>query len=96
MDRTQFLRPLLCTTAALAALLGATPATSQPAAPEPPPAMASAEAAFRRADTNADNRLSKAEAESLPAIAARFAELDKDKDGFLSMAEFLSAFAPRP
>ena len=49
---------------------------------------AALEAAFTRADTNADNKLSPDEAERLPAIAAKFKELDKDKDGFLSLAEF--------
>ena len=48
-----------------------------------------AEAAFARADTNQDGKLSRAEAARLPEIAARFDELDRDKDGFLSLEEFL-------
>jgi EF hand len=52
---------------------------------------ADAAAAFKRADANADGKLSKEEAASLPAIAARFDEFDKDKDGFLSMDEFMAA-----
>jgi Ca2+-binding EF-hand superfamily protein len=48
--------------------------------------------AFKRADTNGDGRLNKEEAARMPAISARFAELDKDKDGALSMAEFMAAF----
>lgn len=50
------------------------------------------EAAFQRADTNADGRLSKEEAARMPAIGAKFAELDKNKDGFLSLDEFSAAF----
>jgi EF hand len=54
---------------------------------------AALEAAFTRADANGDGKLSKEEAARLPAIAAKFAELDKDKDGFLSIDEFASGYA---
>ncbi len=70
------------------------PGTQMQATPAAMPAAASkadAAAAFKRADTNADGKLSKEEAGSLPAIAARFDEFDKDKDGFLSMDEFMAA-----
>jgi len=50
------------------------------------------EAAFTRADTNGDSKLSKEEAARLPAISAKFAQLDKDKDGSLSLAEFAVGF----
>jgi len=45
-----------------------------------------------RADTNGDGKLNKAEAARLPAVAARFDALDKDKDGMLAMGEYLIAF----
>jgi Ca2+-binding EF-hand superfamily protein len=48
-------------------------------------------AAFKRADTNGDGKLSKAEAAIFPVIAERFDALDKDKDGFLTPVEFSAA-----
>lgn len=53
---------------------------------------AAAEAAFKRADKNGDGKLSKDEAAALPGMAARFDELDKDKDGMLSLAEFVAGY----
>ena len=63
----------------------------QPAAPATQQAKdnATAEAAFKRADTNQDGKLNKEEAARLPAMAAKFDELDKDTDGMLSMQEFM-------
>lgn len=46
------------------------------------------EAAFTKADTNADGKISKDEAAKMPEIAAKFDALDKDKDGALTLAEF--------
>ena len=55
------------------------------------------EAAFTKADANGDGKVSKDEAAKLPAIATKFDALDKDKDGMLSMGEFMTAFeAPTP
>lgn len=50
--------------------------------------------AFDRSDKNGDGKLSKEEAESLPAIAQRFDQIDADKDGAISKAEYLDALKP--
>ncbi len=47
--------------------------------------------AFDRADKNKDGKLSKEEADSMPAVAAKFAEIDADKDGSISKAEYMDA-----
>lgn len=47
-----------------------------------------AAAAFDKADSNKDGQLSAQEAATLPAISQRFKELDTDKNGSLSRAEF--------
>ena len=52
------------------------------------------EAAFARADRNGDGRLSREEAQRFPEIAARFDELDRDRDNFLSFAEFALGATP--
>lgn len=64
-----------------------------PAPPAPPPSgdRPIAEAAFARADTNGDLRLSRDEAARYPAIAERFDLFDTDKDGVLSPDEFAAA-----
>ncbi|NJS35314.1 MAG: EF-hand domain-containing protein [Brachymonas sp.] len=49
---------------------------------------AKAQEAFMRADKNADGKLSKEEAQAMPAVAEVFDKSDVDKDGFLSKAEF--------
>jgi Ca2+-binding EF-hand superfamily protein len=50
------------------------------------------ESAFSKADSNGDGKLTPEEASKLPAIAARFDLLDKDKDGTLSLEEFAAGF----
>lgn len=53
-----------------------------------------ADSAFKRADANSDGKLSKEEAASMPTVAAKFQDLDKDKDGSLSLTEFMSGYKP--
>lgn len=53
------------------------------------------QAAFDRADTNRDGKLSKKEAEALPAVSSNFAQIDADKNGSLSRDEFSKAVQPR-
>ncbi|NMM81815.1 hypothetical protein B2J86_12930 [Acidovorax sp. SRB_14] len=57
-------------------------------------AHSATETAFVRADTNHDGKLSATEAAALPAIGNRFQQLDADKDGFLSRAEFEKGAQP--
>ncbi|WP_309681617.1 EF-hand domain-containing protein [Polaromonas sp.] len=75
-------------------------ATAQPhgavttAAAESPPGKAplrQVDAAFARADSNHDGKLSRSEAERLPAISLRFDQFDLNKDQFLSREEFDNA-----
>jgi Ca2+-binding EF-hand superfamily protein len=67
-------------------------AQMQPAAPDAAAKDKSAiEAAFRRADVNKDGKLTRAEAEMLPSVAARFDDIDKDKKGYLTLDEFMAA-----
>lgn len=103
-------RALLLAACSLAASLGVSAQTAEPAAAhiltpvsaaaaEPPASVKSvshrqADAAFERADSNHDGKLSRAEAERLPAISLRFDELDTNKDGFLSREEFDNALKP--
>jgi EF hand len=85
--------------AALAAALPLTALaqTAQPSQPGQQPAASTPEIAFMRADANGDGKLSKAEAARLPAVSSKFDALDKDKDGALSMGEYMTAFdAPMP
>ena len=70
---------------------GQAPAKTQsktPAAELSAKDKAAVETSFGRTDANGDGKLSKEEAVKLPAIAAKFDEFDKNKDGFLSLDEF--------
>ena len=58
------------------------------AAPASAASGAEVKAAFTKADKNADGKLSRDEAASLPAVAANFDKVDADKDGSISEAEF--------
>ena len=46
-------------------------------------------AAFDRADANKDGKLSRTEAENLPAVAQRFEQIDTDRDTFVSREELI-------
>ena len=52
------------------------------------PSQSPSASAFMRADADGDGKLTKQEAQRLPAIAAKFDAIDKDKDGALSQLEF--------
>ena len=73
--------------------LGAQAQMEPPATDAAAKAKAAVEAAFKRADVNKDGKLSRAEAEMLPSVAARFDEIDKDKKGYLTLDEFMAAVA---
>jgi hypothetical protein len=57
---------------------------------------ATVKAAFERADANHDGKLSREESAALPAVAEKFVQLDKDKDGFLSAEEFETGVTAQP
>lgn len=76
-------------------LLAGTLATAQTSTPQTPPAAAQAaneqatlDAAFKAADTDKDGKLSNAELIQIPVLATKFADLDKNKDGFVTSDEF--------
>ncbi len=52
------------------------------------------DAAFNRADTNGDGRLSREEARHFPAIEPGFDQLDLNHDHFISRDEFMKAASP--
>jgi hypothetical protein len=80
---------------ALAAALPLAALAQQPTQPSgQAPASSTPKIAFMRADANGDSKLSKTEASRLPAVAQNFDTLDKDKDGALSMSEYMAAFEP--
>jgi hypothetical protein len=62
--------------------------TTEPASPAAAGGAATIDAAFKQADVNADGKLSSDELSQFPSLAQRFADLDKDKDGAVSSAEF--------
>ena len=68
------------------------PAAGASAAPAVSPVAASSDkdvaAAFAKADSNRDGKLSREEAEALPAVAQRFEQVDANHDQFISRAEF--------
>lgn len=81
-----------CVAAAALLATGGAMAQLAPKKDAPKEGGSPVEAAFVRADVNKDGKLSKEEAERMPAIAAKFAELDKNADGFLSVEEFSAGY----
>ena len=80
---------LLVTAMALGAASAALAQPTRPTVPGAPTTSAKdIDTAFARADVNKDGKLDKKEAEMMPAIAARFEQLDTDADGFISREEF--------
>ena len=55
------------------------------------PPLGSAQAAFKRADTNGDGKLSRLELEHFPAMAPHFQLIDTNHDGFISFEELIRA-----
>ena len=49
------------------------------------------DAAFNRADTDRDGRLSRKEAEHFPMLSQRFESIDMNRDSFISREEFNQA-----
>ena len=67
-------------------------AKSAAAAPMEKPMTAKEIAAvFTKADANKDGKLDMAEAQAIPALAARFEQVDTDGDKLISKAEFEKA-----
>ena len=52
------------------------------------------DAAFNRADTNGDGKMSREEARHFPAIEPGFEQLDLNRDRFISRDEFMKAAGP--
>ncbi len=92
MAQRFILRPTLRGMAA-ASLFVATAVYAQAPA-TPVMSVEAAEAMFKRADANGDGKLSRVEAAAIPEALKSFEEWDKDKDGFLSLAEFVAGMVP--
>jgi EF hand len=87
----------LCSVALIATLAATLPMVAAAQTAQPGAQPVTPEAAFMRADANGDGKLSKAEAARIPSVGSKFDALDKDKDGMLSMGEYMAAFeAPMP
>ena len=64
---------------------------AQGAAPKAAPDGQDSAAAFARADTNKDGKLSRQEATRFPVVEQRFDQIDTNKDQFVSREEFEAA-----
>ncbi|HEX7558960.1 MAG TPA: EF-hand domain-containing protein, partial [Usitatibacter sp.] len=52
-------------------------------------------AMLKKLDTDGDGRISRAEAQAAPRLAANFDAIDANKDGFITMEELAAAHAKR-
>ncbi|MBZ8139345.1 hypothetical protein CLD22_05440 [Rubrivivax gelatinosus] len=76
--------------AVVGALLAAAAAVA--IAQDGPPPADPVKAAFDRADTDRDGRLSRAEAARLPTVGSKFEQYDENRDGYLSFEEYRTGF----
>jgi hypothetical protein len=58
--------------------------------------MTSADAKFDQLDRNDDEQLSKTEAQEEDVLAAQFASVDQDSDGYVSKSEFTARTKTKP
>jgi len=66
-------------------------APAQTAAPRAAPTAQEIGAAFDRADTNQDGKLTRQESARFPAVEQRFDQIDSNKDQLVSREEFEAA-----
>lgn len=66
----------------------ATPPTGSAGIPRNKVTSKDLDAAFMQADTSQDGKLDRKETESLPAVSRSFDQLDSNRDGFITRAEF--------
>lgn len=94
------LAPLLLLAALPLGAISAEPAKAAPAAKEAAPAAAPAAKdepmpLFKELDANHDNFVTKDEAKRSAEVLARYKELDTDRDGKISGAEFKQGMQPK-
>jgi hypothetical protein len=81
------------TTQPIASFLLAAVAAGSLGAQSATPEQSRATTAYIALDTDNDGRLSDKEAKTNPALYAQFDALDKDKDGYLTVAEYAASTA---
>ncbi|MET3664770.1 EF-hand domain-containing protein [Caulobacter sp. 1776] len=85
-------RTLLVALASLTTLAGTTALAQEGPPPGPPRQMPAPEDVFKRWDANADGVVDKAEWTGAGRPEERFAMIDADKDGKITLAELKTAF----
>lgn len=81
---------LLITLSAAALTFGIAAAADQPSRNSQDKPVSSVEAKFKALDRNGDAELSKVEARADGSIAAQFASIDLNTNGFISRAEYVA------